>query len=381
MKKKILIFYTSVGLGHKFIAQNISLHLQDQGFETKLEDMLQIESGDLVNRAQKFYFWMHRAVPWFWGWLYKTPLTYLLLPFRLRVAAKHSERAKQLIREYDPDMIISTEVNPSAVVAYLKKTGFYTKPFGISFSDFHIHRFWIYKEADFYLVNIKEQKEYLMRKMRVPADRILVNGIPMWPKKIDTNAVRKKLGIKAKKVMVVSAGSLGYGVDKYYILRLLKQIEENYNDFVLLLVCGKFQMLYNDLSKIDHENLKVYGFYTPMDELYAVSDIFIGKPGGLSTTEALLWNLPIVLTHWMAGGEELNVRYLTKNRLIMPVKRTGIENKGAIQEIINELRDGKFRNNLRNHRALIESIANNDPVRLGDFVREIFANLPAGSAK
>ncbi len=371
MKTKVLIFYTSVGLGHKFIAQNIARHLEESGFEARLEDMLEVQSGNLVDGAQKFYFWMHKTVPWFWSWLYVTRLTNLLLPLRLKVAARNCERAKKLITEYNPDIILSTEVNPSAVVAFLKRRGFYKKPFGISFSDFHIHRFWIYKEADFYLVNIKEQKQALI-KLGVAASRIAIVGIPMWPKKVDPKAVREKLGIKASKVLVVSAGSLGYGVDKKYVLGLVDKIKTEYSDFVMLLVCGKFKTLYDKLKPIENENLKVFGFYSPMEELYSISDIFVGKPGGLSTTEALLWNLPIVLTHWMAGGEELNVRYLTKNRLVLPVsKMHGNRDNEIIKQIIAELKTRSFREKLALNKDLITQIANTNPEKAGDFMKGI----------
>ncbi len=374
MKKKILIFYTSVGLGHKFIAQNIAKHLDVSGFETRLEDMLVVQSGKLVDRGQKFFFWMHNTIPWFWSWIYFTRLTNLLLPLRKVMGGRHSDRAARLIKEYDPDMIISVEVNPSAIVAYLKSIGVYKKPFGISFSDFHIHRFWVYDEADFYLVNILEQKEKLI-DLGVPEDRILIAGIPMLPKPVDRNEVRARLGITQKKVMVVSAGSLGYGVDKKYILNLVNRIKEKYSDFVMLLVCGKFQKLYDELLPLQSENLKIFGFYSPMEELYSISDIFVGKPGGLSTTEALLWRLPVVLTHWMLGGEELNVKYLTKNRLVMPVsKMHGNRDEEIISQIITELETGAFKKNLALHEDLINSIASTDTEKIGKFVGKFFQN-------
>jgi processive 1,2-diacylglycerol beta-glucosyltransferase len=63
----------------------------------------------------------------------------------------------------------------------------------------------------------------------------------------------------------------------------------------------------------------VLGFYQPMSDLYAVTDLFLTKPGGLSTAEALQADVRIQITHWLPGQEELNYTYLTANQLVEPV--------------------------------------------------------------
>ena len=56
--------------------------------------------------------------------------------------------------------------------------------------------------------------------------------------------------------------------------------------------------------------MKVYGFVDNMDELMAVSDAMITKPGGLSISEALVIGLPLIFFNAIPGQEENNVRVL-----------------------------------------------------------------------
>ena len=69
------------------------------------------------------------------------------------------------------------------------------------------------------------------------------------------------------------------------------------------------------LKKFSSPNFSVFGFYTPLSELYSIADIFLTKPGGLSVMESLQWNLPMIITSMLPGQEELNMQFLLKNNI------------------------------------------------------------------
>ena len=60
------------------------------------------------------------------------------------------------------------------------------------------------------------------------------------------------------------------------------------------------------------ENLtfRVLGYTMEMHEWMSVADLFIGKPGGLTTAEALAKRLPMVIVQPIPGQEEENSDYL-----------------------------------------------------------------------
>ena len=55
---------------------------------------------------------------------------------------------------------------------------------------------------------------------------------------------------------------------------------------------------------------KVVGFTTEMDEYMTASDILVGKPGGLTTSEALSKGLVFVIVNPIPGQEERNSDHL-----------------------------------------------------------------------
>jgi len=201
-------------------------------------------------------------------------------------------------------------------------------PAGIAFSDFHLHRYWLYDNADVYFCNIEEQKMQ-MEELGIPSEKIFVCGMTLKPQvEVKIEDVKKKLNIlPTDRVVLVGSGSLGSGMDKGLLLRLSQK-----PNVKVIAVCGKNQAAFNELSEFfAGSTVTILGFYTPMDELYAVADIFVTKPGGLSTSESLRWNLPILLSHFLPGQEELNVDYLEDKGLVMP-EPLNIESE-ALEEI------------------------------------------------
>ena len=60
-------------------------------------------------------------------------------------------------------------------------------------------------------------------------------------------------------------------------------------------------------------NVWVEGFVRNMEDYYAAADAAVMKPGGLSTSEALCFGLPMLLFDPVPGQEELNLAYLTSH--------------------------------------------------------------------
>ena len=345
MQKKVLIFYNSIGLGHKSIAENIGFYLSQAGYNVKLSDILKVQEGGLSRGGTKLYEFFLNHAPWMWHWLYTSKwFTSLTLPLRTKVAGRNSGHALEVIKEFQPDLVISTHSNSSGIVAYLKQKGLYSGLFGIAFSDFHLHRYWMYWQADFYLVNIPEQKEEMI-ELGTAAEKIFVCGMSLPPREnVDAEKIRQDLNINpGEKIVLISGGSLGWGLNKDLIMQLIDSPNVH-----VIIICGKNSLLYNDLRKLFADKATVLAYYTPMQQLYAIADLFITKPGGLSVSESLQWQLPVLVSHLMPGQEELNYTYLLDKGLVMP------EPINLIEEAREELETGTFRKNLKENKVLKE---------------------------
>ena len=363
MSKKVLILYTSVGLGHKTIAENIGWHLEQDGMQVKLFDILEVQSGPLVNFGTGLHSFINRKLPFVWRWLYMSKLmTLITVPFRVKLASKNTGKTKQIINEFSPDLVITTQTSASAVMAALKDSGEYKNKLVIAFSDYHFHPFWLYDQADAYLVNIVEQKQEMIKR-GVGEDKIFVCGMTLKPKpEIDVASVKQRLEVPQNdKVVLLASGSLGIGSSADSLLSLINQIESKLASNIstsYIIVCGKNEAMQKELQeKNKNPKVKLFGFYTPLAELYAISDLFVTKPGGLSTAESLQMHLPLFVTHILAGQEELNYYYLRDKKLIEPVMDLSISE--LADKIIKELADHQIRDALTQNNSLTDLVGQN----------------------
>lgn len=70
------------------------------------------------------------------------------------------------------------------------------------------------------------------------------------------------------------------------------------------------------LSDMNVENrVRVLPFTDKVPELMSISSVVITKPGGLTTTESLVSNLPIIVINPLPGQEEENALFLEKNNV------------------------------------------------------------------
>jgi len=341
MKKILILYAASNSVGHKSIAENIGFYLQAAGFEVALYDAQKVQGGALAGGGKKLYEWMLKRVPFIWNWLYNTQwFISLTLPYRTWVASFNYDHILKKIEEFKPDTIICTHTTASAVINYLKKKKLYNGGFGIAFSDFHLHRYWLYEAADFYLANIEEQKERMI-ELGISSNKIFVCGMLLKPKvEVSIREVRGKFGIASEKVVLIASGSQGSGIDESLIQNFIGK-----SNIKVIVVCGRNKELFEKLNeKFAKTNAVILGYHSPMDELYAIADIFITKPGGLSVSESLQWGLPMIISHLLPGQEQWNYKYLIEHGLAM-----GGVGGDIAAKALEEIETGSFKESLANN--------------------------------
>ena len=84
----------------------------------------------------------------------------------------------------------------------------------------------------------------------------------------------------------------------------------------MIIVCGRHHQFYEAMLKLQKkdERLKlVFEFIPFVDELMAVADFMVAKPGGSIVSESLAMDLPMLLVEPVPGQEDANVEYLLEN--------------------------------------------------------------------
>ena len=123
--------------------------------------------------------------------------------------------------------------------------------------------------------------------------------------------MRAKYGLDADlPTVMLSLG--GFGVGR--IETLLDGLRAIKTPVQILAMCGKNEELKTKLEREQNANRTArvipVGYTRDMDEYMSASDLIVGKPGGLTTCEALAKGLVFVIANPIPGQEERNADHL-----------------------------------------------------------------------
>ena len=316
---RVLVLSASAGAGHVRAAQALERALVATGRvqEVRHVDVLQYTSK-LFRRvyAQTYLDLVNRA-PEVLGWLYD----YFDEPGRherLRLALNklNTTRFVRLLERERPDWAVSTHFLPAEIIAWLRSKGRLATRQAIVVTDFDIQAIWLTHHVDRYFVALDETRVHLER-LGVPPDAITVSGIPIDPVFAEpkaARAMRAKHGLAPElTTILVSAGGFGVGP----VEALVRTLLELQHPAQLVVICGRSEDLKRRLDKLAgarppklNPALHVVGYTTEMDEYMAAADLLVGKPGGLTSSEALARGLALVIVRPIPGQEERNADHL-----------------------------------------------------------------------
>jgi len=154
----------------------------------------------------------------------------------------------------------------------------------------------------------------------LPSDRVLVSGIPVMASFLTRQAKKPlyaKFGLEPNLPLVLlSAGAFGL-MNAADILKILGQIRRPCQ---VVVICGRNRKLQADLEKalevsggISRNRYIIVGYTDAMHEYLKLADVYIGKPGGLSTSECLACGVPMVIWNPIPGQEMYNAYHLLEN--------------------------------------------------------------------
>ena len=309
---KVLITYASAGAGHRRAAEAIYDFLKNnrKDLAVELVDILPLTSNFFRFFYNRGYPFLVHSATWLWGfffWMTESRLTRCLSRKSSLVVNYLGCRkfAAYLIKEKF-DYIISTHFLNSELAAGLKLENKIQFKLITVITDFGVHPFWISAGTDLYIAASGATRDQLL-SMGIPAERIQASGIPFnlsFLKVQNRGQLAEKFGISANKFTVlVMTGSFGSGPLEEIAESLCVQAQ-------VLVVCARNKELFDRLQKRKLENVKVFGFVDNAEELMAVSDIIITKPGGSSIAEFLSMGLFPIFISAIPGQEQENIKIL-----------------------------------------------------------------------
>ncbi|MBP1932876.1 MGDG synthase family glycosyltransferase [Ammoniphilus resinae] len=312
---RILILSESIaGSGHTIAAKNVAkgIHLLYPKAEIKIDTSLTRVSPLLEKVTSHLYLsTIQRASP-LWGWAYNRERQWSFLGKDL-LRKFTGRRLESYIKEESPDVVISTHAFCLGGLVELKQKYPHSFVLGAAFTDFLINPFWIFPEVDFYFVGADQLKKQMVEHYGISAENIFVTGIPIDPvfnQSLSRETIRNYLQIPPNHFhILVTGGGLGVGAYEE-ILSALGKVDGNLTVSVFV---GNNQKLRREIESLLTEYLHpvfLHDYVSNMNEWMQAADLLIGKPGGLTVSEALACSLPLLIYKPIPGQEERNTRFL-----------------------------------------------------------------------
>lgn len=224
------------------------------------------------------------------------------------------------VRENRPLAVICTHITAANVAVGARMLTGVEYPVVCVPTDYEIEGWWPHRETDLFCVATEFMAETL-RPRKVDERSIAVTGIPIrrgFGESHDVDAIRAKFHLPLdKKIVLVMAGA---SLPQPYV-RFRAAIEQalpHFRDFEQMhfaFLPGKdigyakhLRMVFEDMKL---PNVSVIDYVDDMAALMHASDLAILKSGGLTVTECLCAELPMLLLGKSYGQEKSNTTMLT----------------------------------------------------------------------
>lgn len=260
---------------------------------------------------------------------------------------KAIKKAKKMIKEFEPDIVIGVGGYVTAPVIYAANSMNYKTFIHEQNSLPGLANRFISKKSNVIGISFKKSAQYFS------TDNVVYTGNPCSEKAITVEAIDKtELGLSVdKKLVLIVMGSLGSGAVNSKLNDAIKKFEGK--DYEVLFVTGK--KYYDDvIEKLEiPSNVKVVPYVDELVRVIKVTDLIISRAGASTMSEITALKVPSILIpspyvtgdHQMKNAMDLKIK---KAALILPEKE--LTAKKLVNMIDKTLKDEnkleKMRKNL-----------------------------------
>jgi processive 1,2-diacylglycerol beta-glucosyltransferase len=319
--KKILIVYGTAGIGHKKAAAAIKKAFDEMApkdAQATLIDALDYAPPSFKEAYLQTYLIAVNRLSLLWGLMYYiTDNFYVnLLVSKLRRLNNwlNSRQFVKYLLAMKPDVIIATHFFAIEVVSALKRKGILKSRLIGVVTDYRLHSWWVSDLVDTYTTYTERAKAALMC-WNIPAERIKVLGIPVEPefsRSPDREELRSRLGLKKGLFTALVIGG-GFGVGP--IEAIVRSIGGMSSVIQAVVICGHNEDLVERVKALSagmRSDVRVTGFVDNVYDFMAASDVLISKSGGVTVSESLAEELPMIIISPIPGQETGNASFLIK---------------------------------------------------------------------
>ena len=371
---KILILSCNTGEGHNSCAKALQIALQRRGIACEIQDTLALVSARLSQRIGNAYLFSTRGslfefVYKFGGFVSNNTDSRQSLVYNAN--RLYAKKLYNYIKQKHFDVVICVHLFPAEAITALKRNMQLDIPSYFVMTDYTCIPFLQETDLDYYIIPHEHLIEEFVEK-GLPREKLVAIGIPIDEKKFTSRipkqqARRELLQENHKQTIhtnghwyLVMSGSMGYGSIELLVKQLLDQICP---EDAVICVCGRNEELLQSLQKqfSEQSQLWLMGFTKQVAMLMDASDVIFTKPGGITSTEAIVKNIPLIHTLPIPGLENHNAQFFHQHG--MSYFTTDIPQQVAVAKCLCE--NATYRERmLRNQRANANPHSSDDVIDL-----------------
>jgi processive 1,2-diacylglycerol beta-glucosyltransferase len=226
-----------------------------------------------------------------------------------------ADNLRPLLLSERPDAVVCTHAFPCGAMAEYKRRFSDAPPVVAIVTDFAVHGFWVHRNVDQYAVATEAMREALLAR-HVREAAIAVTGIPVRhefaPSLEPRDALRERLDLPRNRYVALLMGG-GLGIAP--LERMLRALDSVRAPLAAVVLAGRnarIERRLNEAAESVGYPVRALRFVDNVYDYMHAADALITKPGGLSTAEALVAGVPMILSKPLPGQEERNTRVLVK---------------------------------------------------------------------
>ena len=321
---KILILSASTGEGHNSSGKAILNAMLQRGIDAEMKDVLEIANPRASKKVSKTYVKsteghnlfskMYALAVWVSEHLNQGRRSPVYLFNKI-----YWRRLYRYLEQGGYDAVVSVHLFAAESLTAVKREGKLRIPTFFVMTDYTLHAFLNDTDLDYYIIPHEDLIPVYTRQ-GFKFDHIFPIGIPVdvdkfttrQPKPEARKQVAEQLGFKLKanegNWYLVMSGSMGFGNMSQLMCEFISRIGKN--DRVIC-VCGRNERNLHTVQRDFAKEGRVVpvGYTDKVSLLMDACDVVLSKPGGITTTETIIKNIPLVHTAPIPGIESENAEF------------------------------------------------------------------------
>ena len=323
---KVLILSCNTGEGHNSAGKAVKEAVERAGHEAVMMDMMILAGPRTSAIVGGSYVKIVKYIPRLFQMLYRAGSAISSDRRKSPVYYGCALMAKKLGRFLEAnafDVIVTPHLFPAETMTAMKRRGTLRQKAVAIATDYTCIPFWEETDCDYYVIPHEDLKEEFAAK-GIPEEKLLPLGIPVrqsFLQKEERAKAKRRCHIpENEKTFLVMSGSMGFGKIQLFVMELARRLKENEG---IVVICGNNQrlerLLHRELS--GRRNVRILGYTQYVSDYMDACDVIFTKPGGLTSTEAAVKNIPIIHTRPIPGCEEKNLNFFQSRGMSLGPRR------------------------------------------------------------